>query len=278
MKILIIGANGMLARDVIDALKAEHELAVCDHPDIDICRADSVMPFLDRHQPDWVLNCAAYTDVDGAETNWDMAFAVNGNGPGILARACRTQGILLCHISTDFVFDGRAQEPYCETDSVGPLSVYGQSKLAGEQQVQETFDDYLIVRTSWLFGHGGHNFVKTICRLAAERPVVQVVDDQRGSPTSTVDLAAILKVALEKNLRGIYHACNTGVCSWFEFAHEAVELAGLDGRVEPVTSEYMPRPAPRPAFSAMNCSKISRDCGLHIRHWREALRDYIAHI
>ena len=276
MKLLIIGANGMLARDVIDVFQRDHELVACDHPDIDIRSADSVMSFLDRHHPDWVLNCAAYTDVDGAETNRELAFAVNGDGPGILARACRTQGSRLCHFSTDFVFDGSIREPYRETDPANPLSVYGQSKLAGEQQIQEVFDDYLIVRTSWMFGRGGNNFVKTICRLAAERPEVQVVDDQRGSPTSAADLAAILKVALEKNLCGIYHACNTGVCSWFEFAREAVELAGLSGRVVPVTSEHMPRPAPRPAFSAMDCSKISRDCGIHIRHWREALRDYIA--
>jgi dTDP-4-dehydrorhamnose reductase len=276
MKILVIGANGMLAQDVIKVFQTDHELAVCDHPDIDICRADSVIPFLDRHQPDWVLNCAAYTDVDGAETNRDQAFAVNGDGPGILARACCAQGSRLCHISTDFVFDGSAQQAYCETDPTGPLSVYGQSKLAGEQKIQEALDDYLIVRTSWLFGIGGGNFVKTICRLATERPIVQVVDDQRGSPTSAADLAAILKVALEKNLRGIYHACNTGVCSWFEFAREAVELAGLKGQVVPITSEHMPRPAPRPAFSSMNCSKISRECGLDIRTWREALRDYIA--
>lgn len=278
MKLLIIGANGMLARDAIDIFQRDHELAVCDHPDIDIRCADSIMIFLERHQPEWVLNCAAYTNVDGAETNRDLAFTVNGDGPGILARACCSQGSRLCHISTDFVFDGLNQEPYCETDPTGPLSVYGQSKLAGEQQIQEAFDDYLIVRTSWLFGIGGNNFVKTICRLAAERPEVQVVNDQRGSPTSAADLAAILKVALEKNLRGIYHACNTGVCSWFEFAREAVKLAGLDGRVVPITTADMPRPAPRPAFSAMNCSKISRDCGLHIRHWREALRDYIAQI
>jgi len=278
MKILIIGSNGMLAQDVINAMKAEHKLTLCDHPDIDICRAASVMPFLERHQPDWVLNCAAYTDVDGAETNRDQAFAVNGDGPGILAHACRAQGSRLCHISTDFVFNGHAQQAYCETDPTGPLSVYGQSKLAGEQKIQKVFDDYLIIRTSWLFGSAGGNFVKTICRLAAERPVVQVVDDQHGSPTSTTDLAAILKVALEKNLRGIYHACNTGVCSWFEFAREAVEVAGLKGRVEPITSEQMPRPAPRPVFSAMDCSKISRDCKLKIRPWREALRDYLAHI
>jgi dTDP-4-dehydrorhamnose reductase len=278
MKILIIGSNGMLARDAINALQNAHDLALCDHPDIDICRADSVMPFLERHQPDWVLNCAAYTDVDGAETKHELAFAVNSSGPGILAKACHVLGSRLCHISTDFVFDGRAQQPYCETDAARPLSVYGQSKLAGEQQIQEVFSDYLIVRTSWLFGSGGSNFVKTICRLASERPVVEVVDDQRGSPTSAADLAGILKVALEKNLRGIYHACNTGVCSWFEFAREAVEYAGLKGHVVPVSSAHMPRPAPRPAFSAMNCSKISRDCGVQIRSWREALRDYIAHI
>ncbi len=162
-------------------------------------------------------------------------------------------------------------------DGYVSLEIDPQIAHKAEEQIQEAFDDYLIVRTSWLFGQGGQNFVKTICRLAAERPVVQVVDDQHGSPTSTADLAAILKVTLEKNLRGIYHACNTGVCSWFEFAREAVKLAGIDGRVMPVTSEHMSRPAPRPAFSAMDCSKISRDCKLHIRHWREALRDYIAH-
>jgi dTDP-4-dehydrorhamnose reductase len=276
MKILIIGANGMLAQDVIKVFQTDHELAVCDHPDIDICCSDSVMRFLNRHEPDWVLNCAAYTDVDGAETNRDLAFAVNGDGPGILARACCSQGSKLCHISTDFVFDGHTQEPYCETAPVHPLSIYGKSKLVGEQQIQAAFDDYLIVRTSWLFGRGGNNFIKTICRLATERPEIQVVDDQRGSPTSAADLGAILKVALEKNLCGIYHACNTGVCSWFEFAREAVDQAGLSARVVPTTSAHMPRPAPRPEYSAMNCSKISHDCGLQIRHWHEALRDYIA--
>jgi dTDP-4-dehydrorhamnose reductase len=278
MKLLIIGANGMLARDVIEAFQNGNELILCDHPDIDIRRSDSVTAFIERHRPDWVLNCAAYTDVDGAETDRDLAFAVNADGPGILARACREQSARLCHISTDFVFDGSAREPYRETDPVGPLSVYGQSKLAGEHQIQEAFEDYLIVRTSWMFGLGGKNFITTICRLASERDEVQVVDDQIGCPTSAADLAAILRVALEKNLRGIYHACNTGVCSWFELAREAVALSGISSRVVPVATSQMPRPARRPAFSAMDCSKISRDCGLRIRHWREALRDYIAQI
>jgi dTDP-4-dehydrorhamnose reductase len=276
MNVLIIGAHGMLARDVIEAFQGSHELVLCDHPDIDIRCADSLSPFFERHRPDWVLNCAAYTNVDGAETEPDQAFAVNAEGPGNLARACRDHGARLCHISTDFVFDGSAHEPYCETDPVNPLSIYGQSKLAGEQRIQETFDDYLIVRTSWMFGRGGKNFISTICGLAAERPELQVVDDQRGSPTSAADLAALLRCALEKNLRGIYHACNAGICSWFELAREAVALSGLSTRVLPVSSAQMPRPARRPAFSAMDCSKISRACGLQIRHWREALRDYIA--
>jgi len=275
MKLLIIGSNGMLARDVIDTFRPDHELVLFDYPDIDICRADTVIPALERHRPDWVLNCAAYTDVDGAETHRDLAFAVNGDGPGILARACREQGTRLCHISTDFVFDGTKQTPYVETDQTGPLSIYGQSKLAGEEQIRRFLDEYLIVRTSWLFGHGGRNFVKTIQRLAAERPELGVVNDQFGCPTGTADLAALLTVMLEKNLRGIYHACNTGVCSWFEFAREIVALSGLKARVVPITTDGMPRPARRPAYSAMDCSKISRDCGLSIRHWREALRDYI---
>lgn len=278
MKLLIIGANGMLARDAIEAFQGSHELVLCDHPDIDIRYIDSVMPFLDRHRPDWVLNCAAYTNVDGAETDRDTAFAVNADGPGILARACGAHGARLCHISTDFVFNGCKQEPYLETDPASPLSVYGQSKLAGEQRIQETFEDYLIVRSSWMFGRGGKNFITTICRLAAEKPEVQVVDDQRGCPTSAADLAAILRIALEKNLRGIYHVCNAGVCSWFELAREAVALSGINSRVVPISTAQIPRPARRPAFSAMDCSKISRDCGLHIRHWREALRDYIAQI
>ncbi len=278
MNVLIIGAHGMLARDVIEAFQGSHELVLCDHPDIDIRCADSLSPFFERHRPDWVLNCAAYTNVDGAETEPDQAFAVNAEGPGNLARACRDHGARLCHISTDFVFDGSAHEPYCETDPVNPLSIYGQSKLAGEQRIQETFDDYLIVRTSWMFGRGGKNFISTICGLAAERPELQVVDDQRGSPTSAADLAALLRCALEKNLRGIYHACNAGICSWFELAREAVALSGLSTRVLPVSSAQMPRPAQRPAFSAMDCSKISRASGLQIRHWREALRDYIAQL
>lgn len=276
MKILIIGAHGMLARDVTTSLRNGHELALCDHPDIDIRNAASVSPVMKRHRPDWVVNCAGYTDVDGAETSRDLAFAVNAEGPGILAQACREQGSRLCHISTDFVFDGSAGEPYRESAPTSPLSVYGQSKLQGELNIKAAFDDYLIVRTSWLFGRGGKNFIRTICDLAAERSEVQVVDDQRGCPTYAADLAAILKTALEKNLRGIYHACNTGVCSWFELAREAVGLAVPGGRVVPINSAQMPRPARRPAFSAMDCSKISRDCGIHIRHWREALRDYLA--
>jgi len=278
MKLLLIGSNGMLARDVIQAFQAGNEVILCDHPDIDIRQADSVTAFVERHRPDWVLNCAAYTNVDGAEIERDLAFAINADGPGILARACREQGAWLCHISTDFVFDGCTQEPYLETDPAVPLSVYGQSKLAGEQRIQETFDDYLIVRTSWMFGRGGKNFITTICRLAADNPEVRVVDDQYGCPTSAADLAAILRLALEKNLRGIYHACNAGVCTWFELAREAVALSGIDSHVVPIATGQMPRPARRPAYSAMNCSKISRDCGLHIRHWRDALRDYIAQL
>ncbi|MFF4224664.1 dTDP-4-dehydrorhamnose reductase [Streptomyces abikoensis] len=278
---LVTGARGMLARDVLTRLAAAGvpAVAACRH-ELDVTDPESVRAALARHRPAVVVNCAAWTAVDDAERREAEAFAVNATGPRLLAEACRAPGTVLLHVSTDYVFDGRAREPYPKDAPTGPLGAYGRTKLAGERAVLETLPRTgHVVRTAWLYGAGGDSFVRTMIRLAAGRGTVDVVDDQHGQPTWTADLAGLLLrlggAALEGAAPpGIHHGSAGGHTTWCGLAREVFRLAGADpGRVRPVTGAAFARPAPRPAWSVLGHDP-RRAAGLApLRHWRDALAE-----
>lgn len=270
--ILVVGANGMLGHDLMDLL--DGEVRGIDLPDIDITSLESVQEVMESLRPRLVVNAAAYTDVDGCESNTELAMQVNGEGVAFLAMASRSIGAKLVHVSTDYVFDGAKGSPYLEDDPTGPLSVYGESKLAGEMNARFN-PDHLVVRTQWLYGLHGKNFVETMLRLAAEKDELAVVDDQIGSPTWTVDLALAIKALVEHDRTGIYHAVNSGFCSWNGFAQAIFEESGLSVKVNPLTTEQLNRPARRPLYSTLDCAKLGNDACFKPQHWREALKAYL---
>ena len=270
--ILVAGANGMLGQDLMRLLAGE--VRGVDLPEIDITSLESVRKVLLTLKPRVVINAAAYTDVDGCEANRETAMQVNGEGVRNLAEVTREIGAKLVQISTDYVFDGTRQAPYIEDAPVRPLSVYGESKLAGEINARSN-PDHLIVRTQWLFGVHGKNFVETMLKVGPEKGELAVVDDQFGSPTWTVDLALAIRTLLEKDCRGTYHAVNSGSCSWNEFAREIFSEARLAVSVLSISTDQLARPANRPRFSVLDCGKLARDTGMQLEHWREALTKYL---
>jgi len=270
--ILVVGANGMLGRDMM-ALIGDAARGV-DIDEIDITSLESTERIIRTLRPETVINCAAYTDVDGCETNLETAMQVNGEGVAHLAMASREIGARLVHVSTDYVFDGGKGSPYVEDDATCPLGVYGESKLAGE--LNAAFNpDHLIVRTQWLYGLHGKNFVETMLRLAGEKDELSVVDDQIGSPTWTVDLGHAILALLKSGHRGTYHAANAGFCSWNEFAKAIFQEAGLSVKVNGMTTDELNRPARRPLYSTLDCSKLERDAGFRPQAWRSALKTYL---
>jgi dTDP-4-dehydrorhamnose reductase len=281
MKLLVTGALGMLAYDVLRvAEQAGHELLAIDLPELDITDEAAVLAYFDRHRPDAVVNCAAWTDVDGAESHPDAARAVNVIGAGALATAAAHYGAALLHLSTDYVFTGQAPldeagrpRPYLESDPTGPLSVYGKTKLEGEHEVLMASPRHTVVRSAWLFGVHGRNFVDTMLRLARERDSVQVVDDQIGSPTWTGHLAPALLGLLEREVRGLVHLAGGGSVSWNGFAKEIFRQAEVPCRVDTATSAQMARPAPRPAYSVL---ASGRPDVLPMPDWRDGLAGYLA--
>jgi dTDP-4-dehydrorhamnose reductase len=281
MRLLVTGAKGMLAYDVLRiAEQAGHELLAIDLPELDITDSTAVLRYFERHRPDAVINCAAWTDVDGAESRPDAAHAVNATGAAALATAAAHQDAALLHLSTDYVFPGHPPiddagepRPYVESDSTGPLSVYGKSKLGGELAVLAGSSRNTVVRSAWLFGVHGRNFVDTMLRLASERECVQVVDDQIGSPTWTGHLAPALLGLLEREVHGLVHLAAGGSVSWNGFAKEIFRQAEVHCRVQAATSEQMARPAPRPAFSVL---ASERPEVLPMPDWRDGLAGYLA--
>ena len=270
--ILVVGANGMLGRDMM-ALIGDAARGV-DIDEIDITSLESTERIIRTLRPETVINCAAYTDVDSCETNLETAMQVNGEGVAHLAMASREIGARLVHVSTDYVFDGGKGSPYVEDDATCPLGVYGESKLAGE--LNAAFNpDHLIVRTQWLYGLHGKNFVETMLRLAGEKDELSVVDDQIGSPTWTVDLGHAILALLKSGHRGTYHAANAGFCSWNEFAKAIFQEAGLSVKVNGMTTDELNRPARRPLYSTLDCSKLERDAGFRPQAWRSALKTYL---
>jgi dTDP-4-dehydrorhamnose reductase len=258
-KTILFGANGMLGHALRDIFP---QAILVGHKDVDITDQDAVREIIMRHCPATVINAAGYTDVDGCEDNKEYAFAVNGKAPGIIAAACAETGATFVHYSTDYIFDGTSVE-YREGDCPNPVNVYGQSKLMGETCIRENSDDFRIIRTSWLYGSHGKNFVDTVLALSKQIPVVQVVVDQRGKPTYTVDLAQKTPEILSCE-PGIYHITNDGVCSWYEFARAFIPNA------VPCSTAEFPKKAKRPAYSVLVNTKTEP-----LRHWRDAVTEYI---
>jgi len=273
MRILIIGANGLLGRDLVETWTSEDVIPATSR-DADIRDARQVRRLLARERPDWIILAAAYTDVDGSERNHELAFSVNRDGTRNVSVAARELDAKLCYLSTDYVFDGASRRPYEPEDPVHPLNVYGASKLAGEQAVQEQAGHWLIVRTSWLFGTARPCFPEKILASADSLPELKVVNDQIGSPTYTRDLAAAIRDLLRADARGILNISNWGTCSWFEFAKETLRRAGRGTSLLPIHSPEAGRLARRPAFSALSPRGLVSH-GIAMRSWQDALGAYL---
>jgi len=282
MKLLITGSRGQLGTELVRQA-AEHDVIAVDCDRLDITDAASVTAFVTEMHPDLIINAAAYTAVDKAEEDVEAAFAVNRDGPAHLARACAAWNIPMVHVSTDYVFDGSKQGAWVEDDPIAPLGVYGQSKAAGEDAVREHCPHHLILRTSWVFSAHGHNFVKTMLRLAAEREQLGIVADQFGKPTSAAELARVILALLPSmsGYWGTYHLAQPEVTSWHGFAEAIFAEARSQGmklkvsKVRPLATEDYPTPARRPANSELDCTKIESIFGLKIRPWRESLAEVI---
>jgi len=270
--ILVVGSKGMLGQELM-GLYGSAARGV-DVEDIDITDLGSVQRVLVTLKPRIVINAAAFTDVDACQADTELALQVNGEGVAHLAMITKEIGAMLVQVSTDYVFDGRKNAPYQEDDAPAPLSIYGESKLAGEMNVKFN-PEHLIVRTQWLYGHGGKNFVETMLRLAGERSELTVVDDQIGAPTWTYDLALAIKELIDNGCRGTYHAANSGFVSWNGFAREIFQQSGIAVTVSPMSTEQLGRPAPRPLYSVLDCSKLAEDTGLVLEPWQEALKRYL---
>lgn len=284
MKILITGPQGMLGTDIINLLRKEmassthnKDLQVIEasHKELDITLADEVSSFISSHAPDIIINCAAYTNVDKCETERETALEVNALGPKYIAAAAKRCGARIIHISTDFVFDGNSDRPYVEEDQTNPLSEYGRTKLEGERNIQDHCNSFLIVRTSWLFGHHGTNFVEKMLELAGHKKELSVVTDETGSPTYTTDLAEVLWILIKKGCEGICHVANKGCCSRYELAQYIFETQGYNININPIKSSQYKRPAKVPLNLTLNCQKLSTITGMRMRHWKDALKEYL---
>ncbi|HAG07386.1 MAG: dTDP-4-dehydrorhamnose reductase [Clostridia bacterium 62_21] len=277
MRILVTGARGMLGRDLQEEARARgYEVVAAGREDLDITDLGAVRRAVADVRPACVVNCAAYTDVDGAEAERDKALAVNALGVRNLASVCRERDVELVHFSTDYVFDGRKETPYLIFDAPSPLSTYGQSKLYGEEYLKLIAPRYYLIRTSWLFGTGGKNFVETVLKLAREKRELRVVDDQRGCPTYTRDLSRVALDLIATHAYGVYHVTNAGSTTWCGFAREILRAAGIDVPVRPIKSGELRRPAPRPANSALDPFPLQETLGYLLPPWPDALRRYLA--
>jgi dTDP-4-dehydrorhamnose reductase len=276
VKAFVTGADGMLARALVPALEgAGHEVLGLDIADADVTRHDALLHPIRSFQPDWIFHLAAFTKVDECETRADDAHLVNAVGSRNVAMAAAACGASLVAISTDYVFDGQGRSPYREYDPTGPRSVYGASKWAGEQAVREVHPRHMIVRTSWLYGRGGPNFIDTILRKARAGEPLKVVNDQRGSPTYTVDLAAALVRLAATGQYGTYHVTNSGDCTWYDLARFAIESAGLRVSLEPTDSASFARPAPRPAYSVLSNQFYEATTGERMPDWQDAVERFV---
>lgn len=276
MKILVTGANGQLGRSLQYTANQYQNIQLIntDIDNLDITDAKAVNLFFEQQKPDFIINCAAYTAVDKAETEQNAAFLINTLAPEIIAKAAQNQQAALIHISTDYVFDGTQHKPYLETDATNPLGVYGKTKKDGEDAVLQHCKRATVVRTSWLYSEFGNNFLKTMLRLSNERSSIQVVVDQAGTPTYAGDLATAIFMLILKNEfnQNVFHFSNQGTCSWYDFAHEIMRIAGRNTQILPIETHQYPTPAKRPHYSVLNKAAISKFLDYNIPHWTDSLR------
>jgi len=282
MKILITGSSGMLGTDFVDLLKSRKasldpnpEVIEAPHDALDITREDNVTAFISSHTPDIIVNCAAFTNVDKCETEREAAFNVNALGPKYIAAAAKECGARVIQISTDFVFDGNGNRPYTEEDQTNPLSEYGRTKLEGEKNIQNYCDSYLIVRTSWLFGHNGINFAAKMLELSEQHKELSIVTDETGSPTYTPDLAEALWILIKQKCEGIINVSNDGSCSRYEWAEFIFETMGFKIKMNRIKSSEYVRPAKVPLNSTLNCQKFITITGMKMRPWEETVESYL---
>ncbi|MGM0880084.1 MAG: dTDP-4-dehydrorhamnose reductase [Bacillota bacterium] len=276
MKVLVTGASGQLGKDMVEyLLAAGYDALGFGRGELDVTNYEQVNKLINETKPDVIIHTAAYTKVDLAETEVDVSYEINAYGTRNLAVAAEKIGAKLVYVSTDYVFNGEGNEPYDEFQETRPINVYGKSKLAGEQYVQQFHSQYFIVRTSWVYGKHGNNFVKTMLKLAQERDSLSVVSDQVGCPTYTRDLAACITDLIGTEKYGIYHVSNSGNCSWYEFAKSIFELSGSKVDVRPITTDEFPRPAKRPSYSVFQHKALARNGFQEMRHWKDALADFL---
>lgn len=269
MKVMILGANGMLGKDLAEAF-SDFDAYPLTKLELDITNAALLDRKFKEIKPDFVINAAGYTDVDGCETNHEQAYNVNAKGVKNIVASCGKYNSVLIHISSDYVFDGE-KEGYNEDDKPNPINVYGDSKYKGELYLMDAFKKYYLIRTSWLFGKSGRNFVDTILRLSKTKPKLDIVNDQRGSPTYTKDLSIAIKNMISNHPEfGIYHLTNSGACTWFEYAKEIARIKGLKVNIEPISSGKLNRAAKRPKCSVLINNKLPK-----LRSWKEAVKDYL---
>lgn len=275
MKILLTGSKGMLGYDLIRVLTDKHQVVTTDIDDLDVTNLDQTIAGIMRIKPDTVIHAAAYTNVDGCESNIDMAFQVNGIGARNVAIACQETGASMVYFSSDYVFDGEKGSPYLEYDQTNPKSIYGQSKLWGEMLVKEVLPRHSIIRTSWLYGVNGKNFVTTMLDLARRAPELRVVNDQIGSPTYTLDLARAVAQIIDKPMFGTLHLTNSDICSWYEFAMEIFTQAGMEVNITPINSDELRRPAFRPKYSVLANYMWKLEGLAPLRSYKDALAEFI---
>jgi dTDP-4-dehydrorhamnose reductase len=276
-KIIVLGANGQLGNEFRQLEKdfPSFKFFFYDVAEMDIMQKDLVDRGISEVKPDFVVNCAAYTAVDKAETDKELAYAINSDAVKNISAACVAHSVKLIHISTDYVFDGEASEPYTEDSPVNPTSIYGLSKLEGEKEALQAAENAIVIRTAWVYSVYGNNFVKTMLRLMSTKPEISVVADQFGSPTYALDLAvAIMQIiSEEKWIPGIYHFTNEGIINWFDFASEIKNISGLSCTIHPITTEQYPTPAKRPKYSVLDKTKIQQTFNIKLRDWKESLQD-----
>lgn len=276
MVVLVTGANGQLGQAIqfLSDKYADIDFKFCSSSDLDITSLENCQLVFTKYKPDFCINAAAYTAVDKAESEPEKAHLINVVGAKNLAAVCKEFSTVLLHVSTDFIFDGTKKTPYLETDLPNPTGVYGQTKLDGEKAIQETFDHYFIIRTSWVYSQFANNFMKTMLRLASERDSLSVVNDQIGTPTNAVDLAKTLLEIIKSNNNsfGIYNFSNEGQCSWYDFAAEIFRVNNITINLQPIPTTSFPTPAKRPAYSVLDKSKIKDVFGFEVINWKESLR------